>query len=128
MKSAVAFIPMCVGALLVLVSLFWIQLFPGTSSWTSEKAAQWAEVKDRLHNLSFVVNAPPGSEPPRRHPNREAAQREYDKVKARAKELQAEFKSAYNTPRTTATVLKWSGLSLFILGLVGWLVLKDRDS
>jgi hypothetical protein len=127
MKS-VLLIGALLGLVLYVLSFFWTQLFPGTSTWTPEKAEQWATVKDRLHNLSFIVNAPPGSEPPRRHPNYEAAKEEYDKVKAVAQQLQAEFESAYNAPRTTSTVLKWSGVGLFVVGAVGWYVMNQRSA
>jgi hypothetical protein len=105
------------GLLLVVLSQMWTSLYP--SSWTPEKAEQWATTKDRLHNLSFIVNAPAGSEPPRRHANREEAKREYDQVKATATKLKAEFESAYNTPRTMATIMNWSGVVLLGVGAVG---------
>jgi hypothetical protein len=75
-----------------------------------------------------MVNAPSDGEPPRRHPSHEAAKEEYDKVRARAETLQAEFESAYNTPRTTATVLKWSGVGLFVVGAAGWYVMNQRSA
>ena len=63
MKSGIVSGLVGVGVLLFVLSLVWTQIFTGESSWTPEKAEQWAEVKDRLHNLSFIVNSP---EPPRR--------------------------------------------------------------
>jgi hypothetical protein len=105
------------GLVLLVLSTFWVSISP--SSWTPEKAKQWAATKDRLHNLSFTVNAPPGSEPPRRHGSRDEAKAEYDRVKETATKLQAEFESAYQSPRTMATIMKWSGVGLLAVGAVG---------
>lgn len=127
MKLAIAYGVLAVGLTLFILSQFWVQMFPGTSTWTPERAEEWAQVKDRLHNLSFVVHDTSG-EPPRRHPNKEAAKAEYDKVKARANELRTMFETAYDAPRTTATVLKWTGISLFALGLVGWFAFKEQQT
>lgn len=125
MKQAAVFGMIGVGLLLVVLSSMWVTLFPGTSSWTEEKASRWAEVKDRLHNLSFIVNAPPGSV--RMHGGRDYGEvkTEYDQVKAEAEQLRGEFESAYNSPRTTSMILKWTGISLAGIGIVGWLVVKD---
>ncbi|TWT87261.1 hypothetical protein Mal64_27990 [Pseudobythopirellula maris] len=109
------------GFVLFVLSLCWTQIFTGASQWTPEKAELWAKTKDRLHNLSFVVNSP---KPPRRHADLDAAREEYDRVKAASTKLQAEFESAYNGPRTTATVLKWAGIACFGLGIVGHYTLK----
>lgn len=114
MKSGIVSGLVGVGVLLVVLSLVWTQIFTGESSWTPEKAEQWAEVKDRLHNLSFIVNSP---EPPRRHASMEEAKAEYDKVKEMANQLRSEFENAYDGPRTTATILKWSGVSVLLVGI-----------
>ena len=124
MKSAIVFGAVGLGFLLLLLSLVWPQLFPGSSSWTPEKAEQWAKVKDRLHNLSFVVNAPPGAQV-RGRQDLESARAEYDKIKEASVKLQAEFESAYDSPRTTATVLKWTGIGFCALGVVGWYATKE---
>lgn len=106
-----------VGLLLLVLSTFWVSIYP--SSWTPEKAKHLATATDRLHNLSFTVSAPPGSEPPRRHASREEAKKEYDRVKETAIKLQAEFESAYQAPRTMASIMKWSGIALLAVGAVG---------
>ena len=46
-----------VGALLAVLGFAWPSLFPGTTTWTPEKAEQWAEVKDRLAVLGLEVRA-----------------------------------------------------------------------
>jgi hypothetical protein len=125
MKLAVVYGLVVLGLLLLVLSSAWVALFPGTSSWTPEKATRWSEVKDRLHNLSFVVNAPPGHV--RLHGGRDYGEikTEYDQTKAEAEILRAEFESAYKNPRTVSTILKWTGISLAGVGLVGWLAVRE---
>jgi hypothetical protein len=125
MKLAVVFGMIGLGLLLLVLSGMWVTLFPGTSSWTEEKAARWAEVKDRLHNLSFIVNAPPGNV--RLHGGRDYGEvkTEYDQIKTEAEQLRGEFESAYNSPRTTSIILKWTGISLAGVGIVGWLAFRE---
>jgi hypothetical protein len=125
MKTAIMFGVIGVGFLLLILSGFWTALFPGRSQWTDEKAARWAVVKDRLHNLSFVVNAPPGKVSMHSGPDLGKAKAEYDAIKQEATQLQADFEMAYDSPRTTATVLKWSGISLAVVGLMGWYAVKN---
>jgi hypothetical protein len=48
------------------------------------------------------------------------AKAEYDKLKIENDQLAAEFSGVYDTPRTLATVLKWTGLSLALVGVIGW--------
>jgi hypothetical protein len=124
-KQAVVFGAIGVGLLLVVLSSMWVTLFPGTSSWTEEKAARWAQVKDRLHNLSFVVNAPPGSI--RMHGGRDYGEvkTEYDQIKAEATQLQADFDNAYNSPRKMSSILKWTGISLAGIGIAGWFAVRE---
>ena len=127
MKTTLVLVTLGIGAALLVLGLMWVTLFPGTATWTPDKAAQWAKTKDQLHNLSVLVNAPPEADPPPRGANLAEARAEYDRVKAAATKLQAEFESAYQTPRTTAAVLKWSGLGLLGLGVVGWLVVRRQE-
>ncbi len=58
MKLAIVFGLIGVGALLLLLSGVWTTIFSGKSAWTPEKAARASDVKSRLYNLAFVVNAP----------------------------------------------------------------------
>ena len=118
MKSVVVYSLIGVGLLLVVLSSVWNTLFPGTSRWTPEKATRSAEVKDRLHNLAFVVNAP--------KPNLQRGQdlgqlkAEFEQLKKENDALNADFSAASETPKTVATIFKWSGISLAAVGLIGW--------
>ena len=115
------------GLLCLALSAFWATLFPGTSAWTPEKGERWSDVKDRLHNLSFVVNAPPGRVSMHKGSDLGTLKQEYDGLKKENEELKAQFESAYNSPRTTAKVLKWSGISLAVVGLIGWYAVSQTN-
>jgi hypothetical protein len=95
-------------------------MFSGQSTFTDEMAHRWGEVKQRLHNLAFIVNAPPGTIKMHSGQDIGQAKAEYDKLKIEDADLAAKFSGVYDTPRTLATILKWSGLSLAIVGLIGW--------
>jgi hypothetical protein len=126
MKLAAAFSLIGLGLLLLALSGLWPKLFPGTSMWTPEKAARWAEIKDRLHNLSFLVNSPRARVSMHRGPELGQAKAEYDRIKQEGEQLRAEFEAAASRPQTVATILKWSGISLAGLGVVGWYVVKNE--
>jgi hypothetical protein len=118
MKAVVSGL-MAFGIFLFLLSALWTTvLFPPTARWTDEKAKRSIEVKGKLHNLAFIVNAP--------KPNLQKGQdlgqmkAEYDQLRKENEELNADFASAAETPKTVATFLKWSGLSIALVGAVGW--------
>jgi hypothetical protein len=106
------------GLFLFLLSAAWSTIFPATARWTDEKAKRSTEVKGKLHNLAFVVNAP--------KPNLQRGQdigqlkAEYEQLKKENEELNADFGSAAETPKTVSTILKWSGLSIAAVGVIGW--------
>jgi len=111
------------GLFLFLLSALWTTIFPATARWTDEKAARSIEVKGKLHNLAFIVNAP--------KPNLQRGQdigqlkAEYEQLKKENEELNSDFVSAAESPKTVSTFLKWSGLSLAAVGVVGWYAVKQ---
>jgi hypothetical protein len=117
MKSAVVGI-MGLGFLLLLLSGLWTTLFPPTSRWTQEKADQSAKIKNRIYNLAFTVNAPN----PSMHSGQDIGplKAEYEQLKKEDAELNADFASATETPKTVSNFLKWSGISLAVIGIFGW--------
>ena len=125
MKLAVATGTILIGFLLLVLSTLWVRLFPGTARWTPEKAQQWSDVKERLHNLTFVVDPRQGSRSMHSGPDRGEALVEYEQLKDQSDLLAAEFQSARDRPQTAAAILKWTGISLAGLGIVGWLIVKD---
>jgi hypothetical protein len=120
MKSTIAIGITGLGLLLLILSFVWVSLFSGKSAFTDEKATRWGEVKERMHNLAFVVNAPPGTVKMHSGPDLGQAKAEYEKLKIENDQLAAEFSGVYDTPRTMSTVLKWAGLSLALVGVAGW--------
>ena len=116
----IAFGILGLGLILVLLSGLWTTLFPGTSAWTPEKSAEWTKVKDRLHTLKFVVNA--AAAKPSMHSGEDTAQakQEYEQLKVKHEELSKEFYGIHDRPYTIARILKWSGISLAAVGLIGW--------
>jgi hypothetical protein len=127
MKFAVvfAFGLIGVGLLLIVLSGLWPSLFPGTSIWTEDKAARWAEVKDRLHNLSFAVNNPQRRVSMHSGPELGTAMQEFEQLKAEGELLKADFERAADRPRIVSKILKWSGISLAVIGIIGWYAVKQ---
>ncbi len=125
MKLPIVFGMIGVGLLLLVLSGLWVTLFPGNASWNKEKAERWGEVKNRLHNLAFVVNAPPGRTNMHSGPELGKAKEEYQQLQKENEQLKAEFGSAYDSPRTAATYMKWGGISLAVVGLISWYAVKN---
>jgi hypothetical protein len=123
MKSAVVSGIIGLGAFVFLLGSLWNTIFPATSRWSDEKANRFAEVKAKLHNLSFVVNAP--------KPNLQRGQdlgqlkAEYAGLQKERDELDAEYTSAADTPKTVAKFARWSGISIALVGVVAWYVVNQ---
>src|SRR5215216_6232736 len=96
------------GLIMLILSGLWPALFPGTSSWTPEKSMQWTKIKDRVHNLGFIVGNPSGQVSMHSGPDTGQAKKEYDQLKIEDNALAAEFQSAHDRPHTIAKILKWS--------------------
>jgi hypothetical protein len=107
------------GLLLLLLSAAWTSIFSASAQWTPAKEEQTQKIKARLHSLSFVVDNPKYVST---HSASETGKTkaEFEALKQENDQLNAEFSSAYNTPRTTAKVLQWSGISLAAVGIIGW--------
>jgi hypothetical protein len=118
MKSSIFVGLVGVGFLLFAVSALWSTLFPAAARWTPEKAQRSADVKVKLHNMSFIVNAP--------KPNLQRGEdlgklkAEYEELRKENDQLNADFTSAAETPQTVSKIFKWSGISLAVVGLIGW--------
>jgi uncharacterized protein YjeT (DUF2065 family) len=119
------FAAVALGFLLLVLSGLWTTLFPGTSSWTPEKSAQWTKIKDRIHTLGFVVNNPSVQVSMHSGPETGQAKAEYDRLKTEHNALSAEFASIHDRPYTIAAILKWSGIALALVGVIGWYALNQ---
>jgi hypothetical protein len=118
MKTGIIFGALGLGFFLLLLSTLWSSLFPATSTWTNEKATRSADVKARMAYLGGIVNSPNGKG--RSAAEVEKAKTEFEALKAENEQLNSEFTSAAETPQTLARVMKWSGISLAAIGIIGW--------
>jgi hypothetical protein len=124
MKSAATFGLMIIGLLLLAASSLWASLFPPTSRWTEVKAQRATEVKARLNNLGPIVNGPPRMH---RGPDPATLKSEFDALVKENAQLDAEFVSAAEAPKKASSFLKWTGISLTAIGIIGWYVLKNSS-
>lgn len=113
------------GMLMLVLSGIWPTLFPGTSTWTPEKAARWGEVKDRLHNLGFTVNNSKAPVSMHSGPELGTAKEEFVRLNAEGDQLKATFELAHDRPLKVSKFLKWAGISLAAIGIIGWYALNQ---
>jgi hypothetical protein len=52
---------------------------------------------------------------------------EYEQLKKENAELDAEYTSAADTPKTVAKFLKWSGISIAIVGIISWYAVNQSN-
>jgi hypothetical protein len=123
MKSGIAFGVLGLGFVLLILSTIWSSLFPATSTWTDEKAKRSGDIKARMAYLGGIVNNP--SARTRSAAEIEKAKTELATLTTQNEQLNSEFNSAANTPQTVSRVMKWSGIGLAIIGLIGWYATKQ---
>jgi hypothetical protein len=75
-----------------------------------------------FHSHAPVENVTPST---RRDPA--ALEAELAKLTEESDQLNAEFQSAYDRPNTISSVLKWAGISLAGIGIVGWYAVKNTS-
>ena len=126
MKSGIVFGAVGLGLPLLVLSGLWPTLFPGKSNWTHEKEQRWRQVQARIHTLSFVVG---NTQDPSMHRGTDLAQakEEYTALRKENDQLTAEFQSAASRPNTISKMLKWTGISLAALGIIGWYAVKQTS-
>jgi hypothetical protein len=122
MKSAIVYGAIVIGFALLVLSSIWTGLFPATSTWTPEKSQRSAEVKDRLNNLSFLLNRPQSMH---RGADPGPLKAEFDQLLKENEQLNADFQAAADRPNTVAKILKWSGISFAVVGLIGWYATRE---
>jgi hypothetical protein len=116
MKAA-AIGAVALGFVLLASSALWSSVFSSSSSWSPEKSERLAHVKDRITNVGSVLARPPSM-----HRGADLGQlkAELEELKKENEQLNAEFQSAYDAPRIMTKVLKWGGISLAVICLIGW--------
>jgi hypothetical protein len=112
MKAGIAMAVLGLGVLLLILGGFWTSLFSGSSSWTTEKVERNSQVKARMNEVAHLLLRQPA--------NKATLQAEMDALTKENEELNAQFKSASESPQSTSKYMKWSGISLAVLGIIGW--------
>lgn len=115
------------GIVLLIAGGVWSAFSPGSSGWKLEKAARQSELKDRLHNLGYQVDAAAQHPSMYRGADAGPAIEEYKRLKAEFDRLNADLQTAQDRPKTIAAALKWSGISLAIVGIIGWYVARNAE-
>jgi preprotein translocase subunit Sss1 len=112
------------GFVLFALSSLWTTLFPPTNSWTPEKADRLSEIRERLNELGFMLQRASAN---RMHSGTDLGpvKAEYDSLNKEFDELKVEFETAAERPNTVSTVLEWTGISLAIVGIIGWYAVKQ---
>ena len=125
MKSAIMIGLIGLGILMFMLSAIWVSMFPGTASWTPEKETRLSEVSDRLHVLTFTVGSAEAR--PKMHggPDLLKAKKELEDVKKEYAELSADFRGIQKSPHTITRILRWSGISMAVVGIIGWYATKQ---
>jgi hypothetical protein len=125
MKSTIAVGALGMGFLLVALSLLWTTLFPATASWTPDKASRMSEISGALNDLSAKLYA--AQKRTLGGPDPGALKAEYDRLLAEHQQLKVDFETISERPNTIAQVFKWVGLSLAVVGVIGWYAAKQSD-
>ena len=127
MKQTVVFVLIAIGLLLVVLGALWQSMFTGAASWTLEKDARWTEVKDRLHVLRFTIGDGERRASMHGGPDLAKAKTELNTLKEENDRLTDEFNGIRERPSTMSKILKWSGISLAIVGLIGWYAVNQSS-
>lgn len=114
-----------IGVVLVVLGSAWATMFPGTSSWTPEKAERLTELRRTLHNLAIAAGSPANEVNARVATSPVQAKAEYDRLKPECDRLLAEVNTASASPNRTASMLRWTGISLAAVGIVGWYAVRQ---
>jgi hypothetical protein len=127
MKQTVVFSLIAIGLLLLVVGSIWKGMFTGATSWTPEKDDRWSEVKKRLHVLRFTVGSAEANPSMHGGPDLAKAKAELHALKEESDRLTAEFDGIRERPNSVAKILKWTGISLTVVGLIGWYAVKQSS-
>ncbi|TWU22568.1 hypothetical protein [Bythopirellula polymerisocia] len=125
MKAAISLGTFGLGVICVALSLIWGLIFPATNQWGPEKAAALSSLSDEVHKLMFQAVA--AEENPRSYKGGDPAevQAEYREKKAKLAEMQQELESIKDSPQTSASYLRWTGIALVVVGAVAVKVLGE---
>lgn len=110
------------GCAFLILSVVWSSVFPPTNSWTPEKAKRISEVKARLNDLGFQLER---AGKIHSGPDPGTLKAEYNTLRKEFDELRTSFESVASSPQTASKILKWSGISIAICGVIGWYAINQ---
>ena len=114
-----------IGLILLVGSGLWPVLFPATRTWTDEKSRRLKELAAQeqllLGKLEIAQHRPKmtGGQNPA------MMKEQADEIRTEREALQAELTAATTGPEKMSSMLKWSGIVVLALGIVGHLATKE---
>jgi hypothetical protein len=118
MKSALPHVAVVLGVVLLVCSAAWSSLFPPTRTWTQEKSERLSKLGSEANRLKFAIVESRAN--PSMHAGRNPAEvkKEYDQVMEEYDALNEELKAARDAPQAAASVLRWAGILLTVVGAI----------
>ncbi len=116
MTSKLLIVAAALGLVLVVMSLLWGVFFPPEDTWTVDKSHRMSELTERAHLLHIKVKKAE-RKPLTADSGRDAE--EYRAVTTEFATLKSELESAKSRPETVTLGLRWGGLLLTAIGLLG---------
>jgi hypothetical protein len=139
MKSA-SFAAILVGLVLLAFSTIASSIFNGRSMWTEELANRRTSNQQRIFGLQaqLIARKSGGSAALQSHASPEdvpaaagkdsaALQADLDALKAQQQTLNDQFNAAHNRPSKFGGALRWSGIILAALGILGWYAANQQN-
>ena len=126
MKSNIALGVTILGGLLLVLSFAWGFIFSAEQAWTPEKSDMVRQLSSEVQSLHMKVKL--GERNPEAYGGRDPVElnQEYEQAKAKLATLKAEFEQVTQAPRSTASLLRWTGLVGLIIGLVALRTLDGK--
>lgn len=126
MKAALPASAIVVGLVLLIGSVAWATLFPPGRNWTAEKATRMTDLGNQATAIQMKIDH--ATVRPSMHAGENPAElkAKYDEIETEYKSLYQEFKNADESPKTAASILRWSGIAFVVAG--GLVVFATRGA
>jgi hypothetical protein len=95
-------------------------LVAGTATWTTDKDQRLSEVGNRLHVLRFSIGSAEARPSMHGGPDLAKAKAELASLMEENKTLTEEFRGIQSRPHTVSKIMKWSGISMALVGIIAW--------
>lgn len=111
------------GMALIIASVIWVFVFAPSRTWTPEKNARMNDLSVAAHKLGGELDV--ARRRPSMHGRKPAdIEAEYKQTTEELAQLKAEFQNKQDGPKSTATLLRWTGMACVVLG--GFVLLSNR--